>query len=594
MKLPKIIDMYRNDIDTLKGIAIVAVVLFHLGILRSGYLGVDIFFVISGFLIVPSVVKKILGGEFSYWKFMGRRITRLLPLVVLASVSCLVIGYHYMLPDAFENLGESVVASNLFSENILSSITTKNYWDVVNDYNPLMHLWYVGILMEFYVVLPLFLMLVCATAQRFGQDAERWIYRALMVAAVISLLLFLGPTSISGDKFYLLPSRFFELAFGGLIALSIRKADSKIGGYLTNIQLVAILALLGILLGGPLCGDIPSTHIIGARAETISTGLPIKKPLLLFLTVALTCVFIGTKGLIHGRALSWIGKMSYSIFVWHQVLLAFYRYTVSSEITIPFLLVFSIVVLGVSALTYYFIEQRRWTFMFCALAAVIVVLPAIGVYLRAGVVRDVPELEIKKGEVHRGMFAEYCDRVYALNKDFKANGKPNVLVVGVSFGRDFANVLLESSYRDSLNISYGYKWDSEGIRDRAANADFIFSFSHRDEIPESVWNSHVEIYGIGTKNYGASNGQVYAKRHCPEYHSLTSVPEKGYWALNQELRQDWGDHYIDLMSLTSKDGTSVRVFTPSGLFISQDCRHLTPAGAKWYAQVIDWEKIFEK
>lgn len=230
MKLPKIIDMYRNDIDTLKGIAIVAVVLFHLGILRSGYLGVDIFFVISGFLIVPSVVKKILGGEFSYWKFMGRRITRLLPLVVLASVSCLVIGYHYMLPDAFENLGESVVASNLFSENILSSITTKNYWDVVNDYNPLMHLWYVGILMEFYVVLPLFLMLVCATAQRFGQDAERWIYRALMVAAVISLLLFLGPTSISGDKFYLLPSRFFELAFGGLIALSIRKADSKIGG----------------------------------------------------------------------------------------------------------------------------------------------------------------------------------------------------------------------------------------------------------------------------------------------------------------------------------------------------------------------------
>ena len=152
--------IYRKDLDVLKGIAIFAVVLFHLGIVKSGYLGVDVFLVINGFLIIPSICRKVASDKFSYLEFLKSRLKRLWPLVALLSVVCLAIGYVGMLPDDYENLGESVVASNLFSENILLSITTKDYWNVSNDFNPLMHLWYVGVIFEFYLLFPLIIMLI--------------------------------------------------------------------------------------------------------------------------------------------------------------------------------------------------------------------------------------------------------------------------------------------------------------------------------------------------------------------------------------------------------------------------------------------------
>ena len=115
--------MYRSDLDALKGIAIIAVVLFHLGLLKSGYLGVDAFFVINGFLVIPSIIKKIEDKEFSYFDFLKKRIVRLLPLIVLASLVSLLLGVILMLPDDLENLSQSVIASNLMSQNILSAIT---------------------------------------------------------------------------------------------------------------------------------------------------------------------------------------------------------------------------------------------------------------------------------------------------------------------------------------------------------------------------------------------------------------------------------------------------------------------------------------
>ena len=128
--------MYRHDINALKGIAIIAVVLYHLGIVKSGYLGVDLFFVINGYLIIPSIYRNILNEKFNYFSFIKKRTIRLLPLVILASLICLILGYLGMLPDDFENLSQSVIASNLMANNILSSITS-NYWDVASNYKPL-------------------------------------------------------------------------------------------------------------------------------------------------------------------------------------------------------------------------------------------------------------------------------------------------------------------------------------------------------------------------------------------------------------------------------------------------------------------------
>ena len=128
---------YRRDLDVFKGIAIIAVVLYHLGILKSGYLAVDLFLVINGFLIIPSVCRQILDGSFKYGAFIKKRTFRLLPIVIIATIASLIGGAWGMLPDHYENLAQSVVASNLMSGNILSSLTAKNYWSALNDYKPL-------------------------------------------------------------------------------------------------------------------------------------------------------------------------------------------------------------------------------------------------------------------------------------------------------------------------------------------------------------------------------------------------------------------------------------------------------------------------
>ena len=144
--------MRRKDLDTLKAIAIIAVILYHLGVSPYGYLGVDLFFVINGFLITESLLRNAEAGTVSYGGFIVKRFCRLYPLVILSSLLSMLLGAISMLPDNYENVAMSVVASNLFSNNILAAITTKNYWDVVNNYKPLMHMWYLGILAEFYMI----------------------------------------------------------------------------------------------------------------------------------------------------------------------------------------------------------------------------------------------------------------------------------------------------------------------------------------------------------------------------------------------------------------------------------------------------------
>lgn len=217
--------MYRKDIDALKGIAIVAVVLFHLGLLKSGYLGVDAFFVINGFLVIPSMIKKIENRDFSFFNFLEKRVVRLLPLIVLASALSLLFGIFLMLPDDLENLSQSVIASNLMSQNILSAITSKNYWDVSNDFKPLMHLWYVGILFEFYLILPLLMLFVNKLANRFKLNGKKWMTYALLLAVVVSLIMYLNSNVSIGNRFYFIQYRFFELCVGGVIGLFISKLN---------------------------------------------------------------------------------------------------------------------------------------------------------------------------------------------------------------------------------------------------------------------------------------------------------------------------------------------------------------------------------
>ena len=137
-------------IDSLKGLAIIAVIFFHIGLLTFGYLGVEIFLVLAGFLTAKSIIRAFEENKFSYWKFIQNRLVRLWPLAIIICVVSLVLGYFVMLPDNFKNLSETVLGTLSFTNNFIQYITARNYWDVSNDYKPLMHTWYVGILFQFY------------------------------------------------------------------------------------------------------------------------------------------------------------------------------------------------------------------------------------------------------------------------------------------------------------------------------------------------------------------------------------------------------------------------------------------------------------
>lgn len=600
---------YREDLDLLKGFAILAVVLYHMGISKSGYLGVDAFFVINGFLIVPKVVKEVADRRFRYLNFLEKRTVRLLPLMLLVSAVSILVGYWRMLPDDYENLAESVVATNFFSNNILASITTKNYWDVGNDYKALMHTWYIGILFEFYLLFPLIVMLVkwLSAKLRFGFD--KYVIVTIISLSVISGLFYLNPSVSVGDRFYLLPYRFFELTVGGLAGIWI--TNQRQGRLYRNSTLSALgaITLLLVMFAGifSIGQQTMEYNLVSGAGGNAESYIP--QNILLLSTVILTILFIVSDNmqsrmltcLSKIRVFSFLGVMSYSIFIWHQPILAFYRYFITSDFSMIFIAVFFIITLTLSYVTYWFVEKTikisARTRIVTLLAFIVINGTAFALYMHAGVVRDVPELYVEMKNVHRNMHAEYVDRIYPYDKDFpkEDNGKTNVLVIGNSFARDWGNILLESEMADKINLSYIYKID-EKYSPRISQADYVFIFDWKHKVPYYVWENvrpDAEVWGIGTKNFGESNGIIYKNRKRPDYFQQTIKINPSFIAINEQMKKEWKDKYIDLLGLSTASNGRVVVFSQGNKFISQDTRHLSKGGAEFFANKIDFNTIFK-
>lgn len=595
---------YRMDLDILKGISIIAVMLYHFGACNSGYLGVDAFLVINGFLIVPKICKSISDGSFKYFISLKNRLMRLYPVLVIACLFCIIMGSISMLPDDYENLSQQVIATIFGSNNILQAITTKNYWNVVNEFKPLMHTWYLGILIHFYVIFPIILILVKNVSRKIiNTKMETIINITVLILCVGSLLCFLLPYASDANKFYYLPFRMFELLVGGLLGNFAnhngykQKQDLIRIGFWIAFVLVLFYGIYNVnfnLLGGQV---VP----IGAK-EVSNNDLLLPNWSLVLITVALTSVIIYCGDIINRFKISLvfagIGKRSYSLYIWHQIIVAFCRYYITYKINLPILLVIIIITFFISELSYRVIEKRsvwrkRQGDIFVVSISALALILSSYIYLHAGVIRDVPELEIYKNNIHKNMHSEYCDRIYQYDKDFEVDGKIHVLIVGNSFARDWGNILLESDMTDHISISYSYTFD-DSILERINSCDYIFAFMDKNDIPQYVWDNtdEAKVWGIGTKNFGESNGVIYARRNSEEYFNLTVELSTSYKELNEIWKSGWGDNYIDLIEPVLTQDGEVRVFSDDNLFMSQDCHHLTRGGAQYYANNLDFTSIF--
>jgi peptidoglycan/LPS O-acetylase OafA/YrhL len=149
---------YRADIDGLRALAVLAVILFHSfpNELPGGFVGVDIFFVISGYLITQIILEDLDSGAFTAASFYSRRVRRLFPALILVLIATLAFGWHYFLPIELTSLGKNILASALFSANLML-LSEVNYFDVAAHVEPLLHIWSLGIEEQFYLVWPLLL-----------------------------------------------------------------------------------------------------------------------------------------------------------------------------------------------------------------------------------------------------------------------------------------------------------------------------------------------------------------------------------------------------------------------------------------------------
>ncbi|RMT82605.1 O-antigen acetylase [Pseudomonas savastanoi pv. nerii] len=369
---------YRPEIDGLRALAVIPVILYHAGLplFSGGFVGVDIFFVISGYLITSIILAQMLSGRFSLIDFYERRARRILPALFVMMLVCLPVAWLTLDPSDLKYFAKSLVAVPTFSSNLLFWLES-GYFDATAELKPLLHTWTLAVEEQYYLFFPPLLMLAWSMGRK-------WLIVLLIAAALASLALAeLGARHNASNAFYLLPARAWELLTGSFIAFYFvwrpRSVDSA-----SHLDQAA--TLLGILLIGyaVVCFD-------------SSTPFPGLNALLPVLGTALIIVFANGQTWV-GNALSsrvtvLIGMISYSAYLWHQPVFAFARQRSLIEPGLPQMLALTVLSLLLAWLSWRFVEQpfrkagafnRRQIFASAGVASTLFVVLGLVGYLNNG------------------------------------------------------------------------------------------------------------------------------------------------------------------------------------------------------------------
>ena len=301
---------YRPDVDGLRAIAVVSVILFHIGIpgFLGGYVGVDVFFVISGFLITSLILKELDAGTFCFKDFWVRRIRRILPaLFVVMAVSSVVFAF-VLTPEHYKNFGQSLVAQSFFSSNFLFW-KESGYFDVSADTKPLLHTWSLAIEEQFYLLFPVLLFLLTKYLK-----GARLLIITLLVATSFCCSIWMS-VHLPKAGFFLLPSRAWELGLGTILAFATTYKSHLLSSDLLN-NVIGILGIFAIIVAVVLYDN--------------NTPFPSYMALLPCMG-AIALIWSGRDGktfvarLLSLRFVVFVGLLSYSLYLWHWVALVFNR-----------------------------------------------------------------------------------------------------------------------------------------------------------------------------------------------------------------------------------------------------------------------------
>lgn len=358
---------YRPEIDGLRALAVGGVVAHHtgLGVVPGGFTGVDVFFVISGYLITGIIAAEMAAGKFSQWRFLERRIRRIVPALAAMLLVTSVAAWAILTPEDFRPFAQSLTAAALFASNLLFARET-GYFDSVEGMLLLLHTWTLGVEEQFYLIFPLVL-IACL----------RWRREAMLpVVAVLGGLSFVLALVLAEQwpqgSFYLLPTRFWEFALGAACAL----LPARPRGWAALSGLALIVAGFGLI-----------------RPETPAPGAMFLLPTVGTALVILFAAPQNTAGrLLAWRPFAWLGLVSFGTYLWHQPLLVLARYVWFGELGLIAVLALVAGSVALGAASYTLIEQpvrqkrllasRGSLLLVCAAALAVPALAGVAGHLR--------------------------------------------------------------------------------------------------------------------------------------------------------------------------------------------------------------------
>lgn len=330
---------YRPEIDGLRAIAVIPVVLFHLGVpgFSGGFVGVDVFFVISGFLITSIIVREVEVGTFSVRVFYVRRAKRILPALFVMLAAVTVMAAVILFPRDLVQYARSLVATVGFVSNVFFW-RTSGYFERRAEENPLLHTWSLGVEEQFYIFFPLMIVLIW-----------KWCPRSLLAAVVVSWLgsLLLSAAMVAwrpDPVFYNLPFRWWELTTGSLLAIARPPAPAVPGR-------ADACSLIGLVL--------IAIPIVLYSNQTTFPGLAALPPCIGTALVIYSTAHPdgGVRRLLSLPLIVGIGTLSYSIYLWHWPLIVLVKYRLFREFTAFEIFAIAAATLALAYLTRRFIEK---------------------------------------------------------------------------------------------------------------------------------------------------------------------------------------------------------------------------------------------